>query len=354
MKAKIAFLHKPFDLRVQEVDLPAPNPDQVLIKVGACGICGSDVECYEGKSAEGRYDIAPYTPGHEWGGKVVEIGSGVTTLKPGYKVTGDCVMACGVCRNCKDGLMPSACLNMREAGFRPDSPGGMGEYMIIEEKYVHRVPDDWSYEDAAWVETFSIGYYGIWGNRGYVDASDIVIIMGCGPVGVSALMTAKTSGAKVIVVEPLPMRAEIARKFGADAVINPTKVNLADEVRRLSDGRMGTLVVEASGNDKAIASLFEVAGHSARVRLIGHSVGRKVPVEIGRTIWSTLSISGSGGTKDFGQRTIRFMSAIRNRYDIGALNTHFYRFADIQQAFHTACELKSAAFKVMLKFDMDD
>ncbi len=354
MKAKIAFLHKPFDLRVQDVELPGLKPDQVLVKLGACGICGSDVECFEGKSAEGRYDIAPYTPGHEWGGKIVEIGSGVTTLKPGYKVTGDCVMACGVCRNCQDGLMPSACLNMREAGFRPDSPGGMGEYMIIEEKYVHRVPDNWTYEDAAWVETFSIGYFGIWGNKGYVDASDVVIIMGCGPVGVSALMTAKTSGARVIVVEPLGMRAGIAGKYGADAVIDPTKVNLVEEVRRLTDGRMGTLVVEASGNDNAIASLFDVAGHSARVRLIGHSVGRKVPVEIGRTIWSTLSISGSGGTKDFGQRTIRFMSAIRDHYDFSALNTHFYKFEDIHKAFETACELKSDAFKVMLKFDLDD
>src|SRR5690606_7417408 len=105
---------------------------------------------------------------HEWGGRIAKAGAGVTTLKVGDKVTGDCVMECGVCRNCKDGLMPSACLNMREAGFRPDSPGGMGEYMIIEEQYVHRVPDDWTYYDAAWVETFSIGYFGIWGNGGYI------------------------------------------------------------------------------------------------------------------------------------------------------------------------------------------
>ena len=78
----------------------------------ACGICGSDVECFEGKSAEGRYDLSPYTPGHEWAGEVAEIGSEVKYLKFGHKVTGDCVMPCFVCRNCKDGLMPSACLDM--------------------------------------------------------------------------------------------------------------------------------------------------------------------------------------------------------------------------------------------------
>lgn len=354
MKAKIAFLHKPFDLRIEEVEVPALKDNQVLVQVGACGICGSDVECFEGKSKEGRYDIAPYTPGHEWGGRIAAVGAGVGTLKVGNKVTGDCVMACGVCHNCKDGLMPSACLNMREAGFRPDSPGGMGEYMVIEEQYVHKVPDDWSYADAAWVETFSIGYFGIWGNGGYIDASDIAVIMGCGPVGVSAIMTAKTSGATVIVVEPLPKRQEIARRYGADYVIDPTKVDLVAEVSRLTDGRMGTVVVEATGNDKAIASLFDVAGHSGRVRLIGHSIGRKVPVEIGKTIWRTLSISGSGGTKNFAQRTIRFMSVVKKQYDFAALNTHYYPFDQIHEAFDVACKLKSDAFKVMLDFGLKD
>jgi threonine dehydrogenase-like Zn-dependent dehydrogenase len=74
MKAKMAFLHGPGDLRIEYVDLPKLKPDQVLVKVGACGICGSDLECFEGLSKEGRYDLGPYTPGHEWGGEVVEIG----------------------------------------------------------------------------------------------------------------------------------------------------------------------------------------------------------------------------------------------------------------------------------------
>ena len=94
-----------------------PGPGEILMRIEASGICGSDVECFEGLSSEGRYDIGPYTPGHEWGGKIIEVGSQVKHLKPEMKVTGDCVMACGVCHNCKDGLMPSACQNMREAGF---------------------------------------------------------------------------------------------------------------------------------------------------------------------------------------------------------------------------------------------
>jgi L-iditol 2-dehydrogenase len=352
MKSKTAFLYKAHDLRIQDVEIPALKSNQILIKVGACGICGSDVECFEGLSAEGRYDLGAYTPGHEWGGKIVEVGSSVSTLKPGMKVTGDCVMACGVCANCKDGLMPSACLNMREIGFRPDSPGGMGEYMIVEEQYVHQIPDDWSYAMGAWVETFSIGYFGLWGNGGYIDASDTAVIFGCGPVGISATMVAKTAGAKVIVVDPIPSRRALALKYGADFVVDPTVGNLKAQIDKITDGKGATVIAEASGNDNAIASTFEIAGHSCRIHLIGHSIGRKVPVELGWTIWKTLKINGSGGTKDFGQRTIRFMSAIKDKYDFDALNTHHFAFDQIHEAFKTAIHEKDNAFKVMLKFEV--
>ncbi len=350
MKVKMAFLYGPKDLRIEEVELPPLNPDQVLVKVGACGICGSDIECYEGKSAEGRYDIGPYTPGHEWGGEIVETGAEVKHLKAGMKVTGDCVMACGVCRNCKDGLMPSACLNMREAGFRPDSPGGMGEYMVIEEKYVHRIPDNWSYADGAWVETFSIGYFGIWGNGGSIDASDTAVIFGAGPVGLSAAMTARTSGAYTIVVDPIASRREFASRYGANETVDPSDGKLEDAINDLTGGRGADVVVEASGNDNAIASIFDVAGHSGRVRLIGHSIGRKVPVEIGKTIWKTLSITGSGGTKDFGQRTIRFMSTIRDTYNFEGLNTHHYPFEKLHEAIEFVSHHPDKVLKCMLTF----
>ena len=350
MKAKIAFLHKPYDLRVEEVELSELKSNQILIKVKACGICGSDVECFIGKSAEGRYDIAPYTPGHEWAGQIAEIGSNVTTLKVKDKVTGDCVLDCGYCHNCKDGKMPSACENMRETGFRPNSPGGMGEYLIVEERYAHKLPDEWSYEEGALVEPFSVGYFGIWGNGGYVDASDTVIIFGAGPIGLSALIVAKAARAKVIIIEPFKSRCDLALRLGADEVLDPTAGNLKDEIIKLTDGLGGSVVVEASGNDNAIASIFDVAGHSARVRLIGHSVGRKIPVEIGLTIWKTLAITGSGGIKNFMARTIKFMERIRKEFDFKALISHRYSFEDIHEAFDKVVNDKKNVFKVMLKF----
>jgi len=229
----------------------------------------------------------------------------------------------------------------------------MGEYMIAEEQYIHQIPDDWSYAMGAWVETFSIGYFGLWGNDGYIDASDTALIFGCGPVGISATMVAKTSGAKVIVVDPLPSRRSLALLYGADYALDPNSKNLKEQVDQITGGCGPSVIAEASGNDNAIASIFDIAGHSCRVHLIGHSIGRKVSVELGWTIWKTLKINGSGGTKDFGQRTIRFMSAIKDKYDFDALNTHYYSFDRLHEAMETSINEKASAFKVMLQFPVD-
>ena len=350
MKCKQAFMHGPKDLRIEEVELPALKDNQLLIKVESCGICGSDVHCYLGESAEGRYDIAPYTPGHEVGGKVVEVGSKVVDFEPGNKITLDCVLACGVCKNCKEGLMPSACLNMRELGFRPDSPGGMGEYLIIEQDYVYRIPDDWSYEMGSWVETFSVGYFGIWGNGSYIDASDTALIIGCGPVGICATMVAKTSGAKVIVSDPNAIRRERALKYGADIVLNPMDEDYYDQLMKATDGDGPSVIAEASGTNAGLESIFDIAGHNCRVNLIGHSIGRKVPVEIGKTIWRTLRIKGSGGTKNWMQKSIRFISAIKDKYDFDALNSHHIPFENLMEGMDLAINHPDEAFKVILTF----
>ena len=354
MKIKVAFMHGPHDLRIEEVDMPTIKPDQCLVTLKACGICQSDVECFEGDSAEGRYDIAPYTPGHEWAGQIVEVGSEVEGFKVGDKVVSDCVLPCGHCANCKDGKMPSACLNMREVGFRPDSPGGFGEYLALEYQFLHKVPDDWRYDLASWVETFNVGYWGVWGTDCNPDASDDCVIIGAGPIGLTATMTCAASGANVIVVEPIKERRETALQYGADHVVDPSDGNVEESVKALTGGRGASVLIECSGHDAGIASVFDIAGHSCRVGLMGHSIGRKVPVEIGKTIWKTLKISGSGGTKLWFPRTIRFMSAIKDRFDIPGLNTHYFKFEDLDKAMDMAANHKDIARKVVLTFDEDE
>ena len=349
MKYTAAYLSGPHDLKLKEVEQSVLKPDQVLVKVGAVGVCGSDIACYLGASKEGRYDIAPYVPGHEWAGEVVELGAEVTTLKERDMVAGLDTLPCDVCDNCKDGLNSAFCRNLRDGGFMPNTPGGMGEYLVIEEKHAHKLSEGMTLEQGALVEPCAMAYHGIAGEGGYVDASDDVVVFGAGPIGFFAAMVAKIVGAKVVVVEPIAFRRQMLTKtLGVDATVDPKTQDVAKTVMELTEGRGASLVVECSGTDAAISKTIEVAKHAGRVRFIGHSIGRKVPVEIGLAIWKGLALNGMVGAPNFFPRTIRFMTRARTKIDYTQVITHRFPLEKIQDAFDLAIGKKDETVKVML------
>jgi len=155
-----------------------------------------------------------------------------------------------------------------------------------------------------------------------------------------------------VMVEPLANRRETAKRMGADVVIDPTRAaDLATEItEHASTSRGATVVVEASGNDQAIAALFDVAGLQPRLRLIGHSIGRKVPVEIGKTMWHGISMYGQGGISYNMPRTITFMDRVRKNVSLTGLISHMFPFEKLHEAVATAVTKKADALKVMLTF----
>lgn len=350
MKMKAVYMHGPRDLRIGECEIPPLCDNEVRIKIARCGICGSDLGCYSGKSSEGRYDIAPYTPGHEYAGTIVEIGAAVQDLKVGDKVTGDCSMGCNACENCKNGKMPSACLHGDEVGFRPSTPGAMAQYLTLKEGNVHKLPDDWSFELGAWVETFCVGYFSIWGNGGHLDAAEDVLIIGAGSIGLCAAMTAKASGAHVIVADPLAFRREIIRSYGADETLDPLSPDFAEQLLAATDGKGPSYVVEASGTPAGAENAIKLAADGARVRLVG-MCERDITIKPTDLIFKNLSVSGFNGTKNAMVRTIKFMDRIRGQYDFAALNTSFYPFEQAAEAFDFALKNAASEIKVMLTFD---
>lgn len=345
------YMEGPKQLSLKELKLPEKIGDgKVLIKVKAAGICGSDVECYLGHSKEGRYDLGPYVPGHEWSGEVVEIGENVKAIKKGDKVVSDVCFCCLACENCKDGLNPCYCLNMRETGFMPNAPGGMGEYMMMEERLLHKLSDDMTFEEGALVEPFSVAYHGIWGGGGWVDASDSVVVFGAGPIGLFASVVAKMAGAYVITVDPVEFRRRMAAdKIDVDEVLDPKAQKVNEAVMDLTGGRGATLVIECSGNDDAIAQTVEIARQGGRVNFIGHSIGRKVPIEIGLSIWKGLHLSGKCAAPFFFPRTIRFMTQTKKRIDFSQIITQRYPLQNYQEAFDMAVENKDEAVKILFK-----
>lgn len=349
MKSKNAYMYGPKDLRLQEVEVPALKGTQILVKLRACGICGSDVECYLGHSKEGRYDLGPYTPGHEWAGEVVAVGADVISLKVGDHVTGECANSCNRCEICKEGINNSYCTNWNEVGFMPTAPGGMGEYLVGEEQFCHKLPNEMSFVEGALVEPCSVAYYSIWGRDGYVSSIDDCVIFGAGVIGLFAATICKAAGAKVITVDPIEFRRNKAKEIvGVDRVVDPFSEDLEKIVREETGGRGASLIVECSGSDYGVATTVDIAREHSRIRFIGHSIGRKIPVEIGKTIWKGLNLQGSAGQPFFFTKTIKFMNRVKDKIDFSKFVTSHYDLDDIQSAFDVACGGKDHSIKVML------
>ena len=272
---------------VRDVDMPTIAADEVLVRSRNVGICHSDFELYEG-----RYIIPvsyPIIPGHEWSGEVAEVGSAVTTLVPGDRVVGECVV------------------NNGDDHFGFSISGADAEYFVAKASWLHRIPDELSFNQAAFVEPFSVAYSATVAADG-IDASDEVAVIGGGPIGLLCVMAASTMGGSVTLIEPQAHRRALGLEIGAQRAIDPTAAPLGDQAAEATRGRGFDVVIEAAGVPAAMASAFPIAALRARVVLVGIDVGGSAPVEIGLVQSKALQVRGIIGSAGLWPRTIRFMA----------------------------------------------
>ncbi len=272
---------------VRDVEMPAMGADEVLVRSRNVGICHSDFELYEG-----RYIIPisyPIIPGHEWSGEVAEVGNDVTTLQPGDRVVGECVV------------------NNGDDHFGFSISGADAEYFVAKAVWLHRIPDELTFAQGAFVEPFSVAYSAAVAANG-IDASDEVAVIGGGPIGLLCALTATTMGGAVTLIEPQAHRRALALEIGARRVIDPAAAPLADQVSEATGGRGFDVVIEAAGVPTAMASAFPIAGLGARIVLVGIDVGGSTPVEIGLVQSKALQVRGIIGSAGLWPQTIRFMA----------------------------------------------
>ena len=272
---------------VTEVEEPRIGPDEVLIRSRAVGICHSDFELFEG-----RYIIPiayPIIPGHEWSGEVAEVGNDVTTLRPGDRVVGECVV------------------NNGDDHFGFSISGADAEYFVAKAVWLHRIPDELTFAQGAFVEPFSVAYSAAVAANG-IDASDEVAVIGGGPIGLLCALTATTMGGAVTLIEPQAHRRALALEIGARRVIDPAAAPFADQVSEATGGRGFDVVIEAAGAPAAMASAFPIARLGARIVLVGIDVGGSASVEIGLVQSKALQVRGIIGSAGLWPRTIRFMA----------------------------------------------
>src|SRR6476619_5571995 len=207
---------------VSELEMPAIAADEVLVRSRNVGICHSDFELYEG-----RYIIPisyPIIPGHEWSGEIAEVGSLVTTLEEGDRVVGECVV------------------NNGDDHFGFSISGADAEYFVAKASWLHRIPDELSFSQGAFVEPFSVAYSAAVAADG-IDASDEVAVIGGGPIGLLCALAATTMGAAVTLIEPQAHRRALALDVGVRSVIDPTTAPVTEQVAEATGGRGFDVVI---------------------------------------------------------------------------------------------------------------
>ena len=258
---KCVVLHGPHDLRMEEHPIPEINEGEVLIKVKAAGICGGDIHFYNGTHPYCNY---PRIHGHELAGVVEKTSNGVTNVVPGDHVVVEPLVYCGECYPCRIGKY-NCCTNLKVIGAHID--GGFAEYIKVPAHLVHKIPPDMPLALAATCEPYSIGYHST--RRAQVTPSDKVLVLGAGAIGLTAIDFAKIVGAQVYIAEVSPFRQGMAKKFGADVIIDPLKNDTAEKILDLTGGEGVGVVIEATGVAKVMESCENLVAAGGRIVIAG-------------------------------------------------------------------------------------
>ena len=236
---------------------PECGPDDIIIKTEGCGICAGDLKCMHG--AERFWGNAntpswvrpPFIPGHEFVGRIAEVGENVTAYKVGERVTADQIVPCGKCRFCTSGRY-WMCQPHATFGFQKENNGGMAEYVRYPKTAViHRVPESMPLQEALLIEPYACSKHCV--DRAQITNEDVVVISGAGTLGLGMITYARMKNpAKLIVLDMMDARLEKAKEFGADLVWNPSKVDVVKEIMELTDWYGCDIYIEATGHPSSV------------------------------------------------------------------------------------------------------
>lgn len=260
---KAAVFYGKHDLKTEDISMPKAKADEVVIKVMACGVCGTDIHIFDGDEG------AAATPsgtvlGHEFSGVVTEIGSDVKEVEVGDRVCVDPNKLCGGCYYCKSAI-GHFCENI--IGIGTTVNGGFAQFCAVPESQVYKIADTTTFEQAAMCEPVACCMHGI--DMCDIKTDDTVVVIGCGMIGMIMLQLAKTSGAaKVIAVEPQGEKRALAEKLGADLCIDPTERDVKEALAQNGINRVSK-VIECVGRTSTMEQAIDIAGKKSIVMFFG-------------------------------------------------------------------------------------
>lgn len=287
------------DLKLVELPEPQPLPGEVKLKLHYVGFCGSDLNTFLGRNAMAKPMVIP---GHEIGATIEAVGEGCPDkFKPGQTVTVNPYTNCGICPSCRNGR-PNACQHNETLGVQRD--GAMREYICLPWQKIIPV-DGISVRDAALIEPMSVGFHAV--ARAQVSDIDTVMVIGCGMVGLGAVVRSVQRGAKVIAVDLSEEKMALARQAGATWCINSREENVVEKVLEYTDGNGADVVIEAVGSPVTYVTAIDSVCFTGRVACIGYSKS-EVSFQTKYFVQKELDIRGSrNAMPDDFRAVIRYM-----------------------------------------------
>jgi len=274
----------------KEMPTPEIGENEVLIEVKACGICGSDVHGMDGSSGRRH---PPLIMGHEAAGVIVKTGDKVRDFSKGERVTFDSTIYCGECYYCRRGLI-NLCDNRRVLGVSPKEyrqHGAFAEYVAVPAHILYRLPEGLSFEQAAMVEPVSIAFHAV--GLTPITLNDTAVVIGAGMVGIFVIQALRAAGCgKIIAVDLEKSKLDLALKLGADYVLQAGEVDVAEEVRKLTDGRGATIALEVVGNTAAINTAISSLRKGGALTIVGN-IAATVEFPLQEVVTRQISINGS-------------------------------------------------------------
>ncbi|HEX2405287.1 MAG TPA: alcohol dehydrogenase catalytic domain-containing protein [Acidimicrobiia bacterium] len=321
------------DLAVEEVDVPEAGPGEVLLRVRACGLCGTDLKMVQGKFQQrGWPPSLPFVMGHEWSGEVVAIGEGLEDLDlaPGDKVVAENHVDCGRCPMCRRGRY-NLCEKSGTPGYRlygHTAPGALAEYAVRPAQMLHKLPNSVSHLEGALVNQGSLTVHAL--RRVEFLPGSTVAVFGPGLLGLLTAAVVSASGGSQIIMVGRGNRLNLAAKMGCDVVVDYEKEDPVAAVRRVTGGRGVDYVFDCTGNPKVLGQAIGVLRRGGRVAILGLTGGKPSEIEVDRLTLDEIDLMGIRSSPNAYPAMIALMRS--GKVDVSPLVTQVYPLEAVGEA----------------------
>jgi len=342
MENVAAFVLENRKMELRPTAMPSLAEDEVLVEMGYCGICGSDLHFYSLGEPDFP-DVYPFTPGHELAGEVVEIGSNVTSLKVGDRVSLEPGIPCRKCEWCKTGRY-NLCSNV-EFLSSPRTHGGLRKYVAHPADLCFKLPENISTLEGALIEPLAVGLYATTGSGIAIGKKAAIIGVGC--IGLITLLSLKAMGInEIVAVDVFDNRLQKAKELGATHTVNGSKEDIVKAVREYFAGIGPDYVFETAGNIKTASQTIYMVKRGGTVMIVGNVVGQ-TPINFQLCVNKELTIKTSFRYRNIFPVAVEAIAS--GRINVKQIVSSEFDFKDSMRAFETSLTEKQSMIKGVIK-----